>query len=130
MAEIKFDPSLSVVLVKATITGRYSQTVHVALNTGATYTMIPWKIAEALGYAPEVAEDRIHITTASGTEKVPLINVDSFAVSTAKVSNLKVAVHDLPEKSRIDGLLGINFLRSFHLSLDFHEGIIELDKNT
>lgn len=130
MAEIKFDPSISVVLVKATITGRYSQTVHVALDTGATYTMIPWEIAEALGYAPEVAEDRIHITTASGIEKVPLINVDSFAVSTAKVSNLKVAVHDLPEKSRVDGLLGLNFLRSFHLSLDFHEGIIELDKNT
>lgn len=130
MAKIEFDPSISVVLVKVTITGRYSQTVHVALDTGATYTMIPWEIAEALGYAPEVAKDRIRITTASGTEKVPLINVDSFAVKGATVSNLKVAVHDLPETSRVDGLLGLNFLRNFHLSLDFHKGIIELDKKT
>lgn len=130
MAKIEFDPSAPVVLLKATITGRYSQTVHLALDTGATYTMIPWQIAEALGYAPEVAEDRIHITTASGTEKVPLISVDSFAISGAKVSNLKVAVHDLPEKSRVDGLLGLNFLRNFHLSLDFQKGIIELDKDT
>ena len=44
-----------------------------ALDTGATYTMIPWDIAEVLGYDPGASKDRVSLITASGVEKAPLI---------------------------------------------------------
>jgi predicted aspartyl protease len=31
----------------------------VALDTGAMYTMIPWEIAEALGYKPEMSKEKV-----------------------------------------------------------------------
>ena len=30
-----------------------------ALDTGATYTMIPWEIAEALGYQPQRSKEKV-----------------------------------------------------------------------
>jgi len=47
-----------------------------ALDTGATYTMIPWDIAEAIGYEPAYSKRKVTIITASGVEKAPLIVVD------------------------------------------------------
>jgi len=36
-------------------------------------------------------------------------------------------VHDLPEASRVDGLLGLSFLRRFKVCLDFQEGVLVIE---
>jgi hypothetical protein len=36
-------------------------------------------------------------------------------------------VHDLPEASRIDGLLGLSFLRWFKVCLDFKNGVLKIE---
>jgi hypothetical protein len=36
-------------------------------------------------------------------------------------------VHDLPETSRVDGLLGLSFLRRFKICLDFRGGVLEIE---
>lgn len=38
-----------------------------------------------------------------------------------------VAFNNLPEKSYVDGLLGLRFLRSFKVCLDFREGVLEIE---
>ena len=38
-------------------------------------------------------------------------------------------IHDLPEISRVDGLLGLSYLRNFDLIIKFKEGILELEQN-
>jgi len=38
-----------------------------------------------------------------------------------------VAFNNLPEKSYVDGLLGLSFLRSFKVCLDFREGVLEIE---
>jgi hypothetical protein len=45
-----------------------------------------------------------------------------------KVAALDVLCHDLPAESGIDGLLGLNFLRHFRLTIRFRKGIVELAK--
>jgi len=103
--------------------GRYK--LNIALDTGATFTMIPWDIAERLGYDPTRSAERIIITTASSIEKAPLITVERMKVLNVEVANVKVVVHDLPPKSRVDGLLGLSFLKHFDINLYFKEGFLE-----
>ncbi|UCG68305.1 MAG: retropepsin-like domain-containing protein [Thermoplasmata archaeon] len=102
--------------------------VNMALDTGATFVMIPWDVAEHLGYDPAISEERISITTASTVEKVPLITIKEMEVLGRSKKNVKVAVHDLPPKSRLDGLLGLSFLNDFNLKLMFKRGYLELEE--
>ena len=41
--------------------------------------------------------------------------------------DIACVVHDLPETSRVDGLLGLSFLKKLKLYLDFQAGILELE---
>lgn len=100
--------------------------VSMVLDTGATYTMIPWKIAQSLGFEPERVPRRVFITTASSTEEAPLITLNRIFVLGKKLENIQVVVHDLPPTSRIDGLLGLNVLRSIKAKIDFQEEVIEI----
>ena len=123
-----FDISAPVIVVEPELEGEdVSEIIKMALDTGATYTMLPWKIARVLGLKPEVSERRIDIITASGVESVPLVNLKSIRLLDKKVSNIDVVIHDLPPKSYVDGLLGLSFLRNFNLHLNFREGYFELE---
>ena len=44
-----------------------------------------------------------------------------------EVRDTPCIVHDLPETSHVDGLLGLSFLRGFKVCLDFQEGILEIE---
>lgn len=44
----------------------------------------------------------------------------------AVVQGVEVVIHDMPEGSRIDGLLGLNFLRGKILKIDLKEGLLEI----
>ena len=124
----KFDISAPIIVVEPELEGEdVSEIIKMALDTGATYTMLPWKIARVLGLKPEVSERRIDIITASGVESVPLVNLKSIRLLDKKVSNIDVVIHDLPPKSYVDGLLGLSFLRNFNLHINFKEGCLELD---
>jgi len=123
----KFDISASVIVVEPELEGEYvSEIIKMVLDTGATYTMLPWKIARVLGLKAEVSERRIDIITASGVESVPLVNLKSIRLFDKKVSNIDVVIHDLPAKSYVDGLLGLNFLRNFELYINFKGGYFEI----
>ena len=97
------------------------------LDTGATFTLLPWYIAEELGYNPATSNEYVTITTASGTLEAPLITLKSVNVLGKNVENLKVIVHTLPESSHVDGLLGLDYLRNFKLTLDFKNGVLDLE---
>ena len=64
----------------------------------------------------------------SGIEFAPRATVRSATAIGQKVTNLDVLCHDLPPESGVDGLLGLNFLRHFRLTIRFRKGIIDLNK--
>jgi len=128
MVKHNFNVHSPIILLEPKIEGiEEVRTLKTALDTGATYVMIPWEIAEILGYEPELSKERINMTTASGVEKVPLITLNSVSVLGKKAENIKAIVHDLPPRSYVDGLLGLSFLRNFKLCLDFQKGILEIE---
>jgi len=127
MVRYKFDPDAPVITVYAEIEGEIIARPKMALDTGATYTMIPWDIAEVLGYKPELSKDRVPLVTASGVERAPLITLKSISAFGKAADDVQTIVHNLPEKSYVDGLLGLSFLKRFRLYLDFQAGILELE---
>lgn len=123
-----FNPASPVIVVAPTCSGQDGEKAKItmALDTGATYTMIPWEVAEVLGYTPELSKERIEMVTASGVERAPLLTIRTIRFLNKKTENVKVVVHDLPPKSYVDGLLGLSFLRNFNITIDFRKGYVEI----
>ncbi len=106
MAKYKIDPEAPLIVLSVTMRGEdIEKKLDMALDTGATHTTIPWEVAEVLGYEPAVSEDRVTMVTASGVERVPLITLKSISVLGKDADNIQTIVHNLPEKSYVDGLL-------------------------
>ena len=127
MVKIKFDSDSNVIIVDVDIKNKERQKkIRMALDTGATYVMIPWEVSESLGLEPEVSKERIEIIAASGVGKVPLVELPLISVGKTEVKSVKAMVHDLPAKSYVDGLLGLNFLRNFDLYINFKDGYFEI----
>jgi clan AA aspartic protease (TIGR02281 family) len=125
---ISFDPLSPVIVLDVEIEGAAEITTkRLALDTGATYMLIPWAVAELLGYDPLISEERITLITASGVETAPIIELKSVSVLGRKATNVKAVVHDLPQRSYVDGLLGLSVLRNFKVILDFKNGILEIE---
>jgi clan AA aspartic protease (TIGR02281 family) len=130
MAKINFDPQLPVIAVDITLEseGGIKRRIRVALDTGATYTLIPWEIAEALGYKPEMSKEKVTLITASGVETAPLIEIKKIKFLGEGLDNVPVVCHDLPPKSYVTGLLGSSFLRHFKITIDYPKGIFEISR--
>lgn len=127
MVKIDFDPDVFGIVLFVTIGhGDIKRRLKMVLDTGATYCMMPWHIAEELGYEPALSRKHVPINTANGQIHVPMIIVESMMVLGKKAENCEMLIHDLPETSRVDGLIGLNFLKHCKLSIDFIKGILEL----
>lgn len=90
--------------------------------------MIPWEIAEALGYEPEHSKEKVTLITASGIETAPVVTIKRIGVLGEYIANVPVVCHDLPARSYVVGLLGATFLRHFRITLDYGEGSLEIVK--
>ncbi|MEA3369061.1 MAG: retropepsin-like aspartic protease [Candidatus Ratteibacteria bacterium] len=112
--------------LKGSITSR---TVKMALDTGATYTMIPAEIARDIGCNPEASKKQIEISTASGLILCPLVTVSAIKSCGLNLKNIEVICHSLPHESPVEGLLGLNFLLHFPAFIEFYQRI-QLPANT
>jgi len=128
MSKTTFDPQSPIIEATVILEGEEGRKrrIKVALDTGATYTMIPWEIAEALGYKPEFSKEKVTLITASGVETAPIIKVKKIEFLAENIDNVPVVCHDLPPRSYVVGLLGSSFLRHFKITIDYRKGILEI----
>lgn len=69
-----FDPQQGLILVRVELWGPSGSAVlRLALDTGATFTVVNIGMLVALGYDPALLSDRIQVTTGSGVEFVPRV---------------------------------------------------------
>jgi predicted aspartyl protease len=129
---VVYDPAVSSIVVDLLLEaadGGSSLLIPVVLDTGASLTIIATDIMAQLGYDPaNPALDRQRIVTGSGIEYAPRTTVRSATAIGQKVTSIDVLCHDLPSESGVDGLLGLNFLRHFKLTIRFRKGIIDLNR--
>ncbi len=130
MGQHRFDPRLNLIALDVLADGvsERSVSLRMVLDTGASFTILSWSAAEALGYHPERSADRVQFTTGSGREAAPVFTVKSIEVVGVRLTRVPVLCHDLPQGSLVDGLLGLSFLRHCRLAIDFPRGVLELRK--
>jgi predicted aspartyl protease len=96
---------------------------NLALDTGATVTVVSRRIAKSLALSPLGTNK---VGTVGGIVTLPFARLGSLKVGDAEVQDLVVSIHDFSPDARIEGLLGLNFLKNFHLSLDAKRNLLHL----
>jgi predicted aspartyl protease len=123
-----FEPRFGLIMVSVTLHGPAARgRIRLALDTGATFTLIGPSALISTGYDPAGAGERVEITTATGIEYVARLRVTRMIALGRERLNFPVLVHTLPPSAGIDGLLGLDFLRGQRLSIDFSKGEISFD---
>ncbi len=127
MKKLPFDSSRGLICVPAMLTGpRGKARVRLALDTGATQTVVRTAIMVTVGFDPAAATERVRVTTASGVEfapKIPAARIQAFGQERA---DFPVLCHTMPPTASVDGLLGLDFFRGTLLSIDFRKGWVTI----
>jgi gag-polyprotein putative aspartyl protease len=111
----------SSVVVPVTLNGVVR--ANLALDTGATITVVSRRIARSLALSPLGTSK---VGTVGGMVTLPLARLASLKVGDAEVQDLIVSIHDFSPDPRIEGLLGLDFLKNFHVSLDVRRNLLVL----
>jgi len=123
-----FNPTDGPVIVLAQLWGKQGDlAVQLALDTGATASVLSWETVVLLGYDPAATEARVQITTGSGVEFAPRVSIDKIEALGKERLNFPVLCHTLPPSAGVDGLLGLDFLRGYRLVLDFRTGTLSIE---
>ncbi len=115
-AVVSYKRQNAVIIIQVTINDKLKSPF--AVDTGASYTIISSEIAEALNLMPNPEIPPIVLQTANGRIQAPLVNLNSVAVGNLTTHNVAAAIHDLHDSSNISGLLGLNFLNRFKVTVD------------
>ena len=124
---VSFDAQRGLVVVPAELEGLFgSAFIRLAVDTGATSTLINAAILVSLGYDPGASTERVQVTTGSGVEFAPQINLRRIKALAREYLSFPVLCHTLPPSAGVDGLLGLDFFRGQNLNIDFRAGQIIL----
>lgn len=122
-------PSDAAIVVQVKINGRGPY--DFVLDTGATFTCVDNELAEQLKL-PEWhgGLGTVVLTPVGGGMR--LLKVETLEVGDAKASGLTVCALDLsrmqPPGFGVRGLVGLNFLKSYRMTIDFRQRVLRLDK--
>ncbi len=123
-----FDPRAKLVIAPTKLWGATGDiVVNLAVDTGATRTLINWDVVVFLGYDPAASAERVQITTGSGVEFVPRVRLERIQGLGTEHRDFEVLCHTLPPSASVDGLLGLDFFRNKKLTLDFTKGVISIE---
>ena len=124
----RFDSAQGLIRVDTRIWGPAGDAVvSLALDTGATATVMDYGVLVTLGYDPALAPERVRITTGSGVEYAPRVSVRRIEALGQDRAPFDILAHTLPPSASVYGLLGLDFFRQRRLIIDFRDGRIELE---
>ncbi|MFH1898121.1 MAG: retropepsin-like aspartic protease [Candidatus Desantisbacteria bacterium] len=125
---LKFNPNEGLIIVPTRLFGSNGDTiVQLALDTGATCSLINWDVAMLIGYDPAIIQERVQITTGSGVEFAPRIKMMKIVALGMLRENFPIICHTLPPSATVDGLLGLDFFRNTHLKIDLISGLAMIE---
>jgi predicted aspartyl protease len=129
--EVHFEmapPNDAAILVPVKINGKGPY--RFVLDTGATFTCIDTKLVEELKL-PEWRGGLGVAVITPGEGSVRLVSIDSLEVGDAKATKLQACTIDLQQMQKMGldakGLVGLNFLKSYRMSIDFERRMLKLE---
>jgi aspartyl protease family protein len=128
MSSFPFDPHHGLIVIPTRLEGPSGDVlVRLALDTGATRSIVSGSRLLLIGYDPEKASERIPVTTGSGTERAPRLAVAKVEALGQERYSFLVLSHTLPPSAMVDGVLGLDFLRGCRVVIDFRAGLVTLE---
>src|SRR6266542_6790374 len=101
------------------------------LDTGATFTCIDQKLVSELKLPNWRGQFGVGVITPT-EGNVKLVIVNTLEVGNVKATDLKACTIDFRQMQtsglNVDGLVGLNFLKSFRMIIDFKKKILRLEK--
>src|SRR3954451_22545939 len=85
--------------------------IEAALDTGASRTMIHETTLLEAGYDPSASQQKFTVNTAGGRVTARGVTVARLSTLDANKVRFQVLAHKLPLGKKIQGLLGLDFLR-------------------
>jgi predicted aspartyl protease len=125
---LRFDPTEGLIVVPTRLFGPTGDAVvRLALDTGATRTVVNWDVVVLLGYDPAIASERVQMTTGSGVEFVPRIVLERMEALGQERQDFPILCHTLPPSATVDGVLGLDFFRGQRLIVDLRAGVVMVE---
>lgn len=129
--EVPFEmapPNDAAIIVPVKINGRGPY--KFVLDTGATFTCIDQKLVDQLKLPEWKGPLGVGIIQTTGSVK--LVSLDTFEVGNVKATEMRacaIEFSSLPTAG-LDarGLVGLNFLKSFQVRIDFKKRVVSLNK--
>src|SRR5437899_12949280 len=131
--EVPFEmapPNDAAIIVPVKINGRGP--FKFVLDTGATFTCIDQKLVDQLKL-PEWRGQSGAGVLAPTEGAVKLVSIDTFEVGNTKATDMKACAIEFSRLQTggldVRGLVGLNFLKSFQVKIDFKKKVLHLDKS-
>lgn len=86
------------------------------LDTGASHTIVDYRLAASLGYSKDTALAKSTVSSAAGREEGYRTRVESIEALGKKITPFEIACHPLFEQG-VEGLLGMTFLEQFEFCI-------------
>lgn len=123
------EPNDAAIIVQVKVNGQGPY--DFVLDTGATFTCVDNELADQLKL-PEWKGSFGTVVVGPGGGGMKLLKIDTLEVGDAKASGLIACAIDLnrvaPPGLGIKGLVGLNFLKSYRVSIDFKKKSLRLEK--
>lgn len=125
---LDFNANEGLIIIPTRLWGPSGDTViRLALDTGATGSMVNWDLVVLLGYDPAATPNRIQMTTGSGVEFVPVVSIQKIQAMNLVQNAFPILCHTLPPSATVDGVLGLDFFRGTKLSIDLRQGRVQVE---
>lgn len=119
--EIKMEPMGNMVMFDLELWSKRVnkfRNMMVVFDTGASVTTISKDILYQLGYDVSNCE-KARITTASGVAYVDIVKVERLKIGQFVLQDVEVYAHTFPEESFSVGVIGLNVIANYRVTLDF-----------
>jgi hypothetical protein len=105
------------------VTFNNSITANLMVDTGASRTMVSKRVARDLRLYPMGSGTGYGV---GGRVTLGIGRVESIKVGEVEIQNMPVSIHDFSPDPRYEGLLGVDFLGRFQMSLDSAKQVMVL----
>jgi predicted aspartyl protease len=118
----------NLIIVRAAIESEHRfRVAQLMVDTGSSKTVLPWEKLEDLGYDPAVTRERHQIFTVDSMIVVPQVRLQGLYCLGKMRENFPVLCHTFPFSPYAEGLLGMDFLRAFDISIHVRRGYIKVE---
>ena len=113
-----YDPRKDLIHIPGTIWGPLGQqNLRLVFDPGSYRTILKTGLTDFLGYQATCKSKRVSTTSVVGSEWGYTVTLQRMAILGFDFENVEIACFDLPEKYGIDGLIGLDMLDRFEVTL-------------